>query len=376
MIRLACVFLLAASTAFAQAQVEPGRSYVRDGWWRLEVALGLTDYVPYRVYTLDEPMRLVLEFEGLSWEEVQPETLLEPGRATALRFGALQDDWSRLVIDLAGPLKVATAAMAKGEAGITLRLDLRRTSQAAFAAASDVAPAEKIPAEVGPPDERVFTVLVDPGHGGIDPGADRGGLKESDLMLALGQEVVAALADLPEVSPILSRDRDVFVSLDGRIRMARQIGADLLISLHADALEADEAQGASVYTLSQGDAASARMVERHERTELLAGVDLTGQGDRVATTLMSLARQKSGPEGDAFAALLVEQMKNRGVDLNSRPLRSGRLAVLSAADFPSVLIEAGFLSNAEDRSRLADPSGRAPLVKAIADAVRIWALEN
>ena len=111
------------------------------------------------------------------------------------------------------------------------------------------------------------------------------------------------------------------------------------------------------------------MVERHERGDLLAGVDLQDQGDRVAAALMDMARADTGPLGLRFADLLVGAMRDEGVYLNSRPRREGRFAVLSAADFPSVLVEAGFLSNAQDRAILASPEGRGRIAQAIATAV-------
>jgi N-acetylmuramoyl-L-alanine amidase len=194
-------------------------------------------------------------------------------------------------------------------------------------------------------------------------------------MLELGREVADALREVSGVTPVLTRDGDHFVPLNARISHARAAGADLFISLHADALEEDAAQGASVYTLSGdgGDTASRRMVERHERGDLLSGVDLTGQGDRVASVLMDLARQETGPAARRFADLLVQQMQDRGVRLNARARREGQFIVLSAADIPAVLIEAGFLSNAGDRARLTDPAGRAAFVDAIAAAVQDWA---
>ena len=126
-----------------------------------------------------------------------------------------------------------------------------------------------------------------------------------------------------------------------------------------------------VYTLAAGaqDRAAAQLVERHARGDLLAGVDLQAQGDRVANALMDLARAETGPAGQRFADNLVAAMRAENVPLNSRPRREGLFAVLSAADFPSVLIEAGFLSNARDRAALESAAGRARIVQAIAVAV-------
>lgn len=380
MIRFLLALFVWISPAMAEIHVDPDRSAVRDGWWRLQVELGLSDVTPYRLFTLDEPRRLVIDFDQVVWDGIAEDVLLEPGRATGLRFGPLRDGWSRLVIDLASPLAVTEAGMRKTDGGALLSLTLKKTSPDAFAASAG-APELSLDEPVIAPQEQAdddFIVVIDPGHGGIDPGADRDGVQEAPLMLALGQEVAALLREMPGMVPVLTREADQFVPLNARISMARAAGADLFISLHADALEEDAAEGASVYTLSPdgGGTAARRMVERHERGDLLSGVDLTGQGDRVATVLMDLARQETGPQGRRFADVLVQQMRQRGVRLNARPRRDGQFIVLSAADFPSVLIEAGFLSNASDRARLTDPAARAAFAAAIAAAVQVWAAEQ
>ncbi len=380
MIRLACLLFCMASGAYAQVAVDPDRSAVRDGWWTLRVELRLSEITPYRVFTLDDPRRLVLDFQGVDWTGVEPEVLLSGDRAAAVRFGPFRPGWSRMVVDLAEPLNVVEAGMRETEGGADLTVVLERATAEAFADAAGAPPDPgwdnlaavdpTLPAIV--PDEDAFVVVLDPGHGGIDPGAEREGVNEADLMLVFAQEIAAELDAVPGVTVVLTRDADVFVPLFTRMSIARAVRADLFISLHADALEEDEARGASVYTLSQmgEDRAARQMVERHERGDLLAGVDLGAQTDRVATVLMDLARAKTGPVGERFADALAAAMRAEGVNLNSRPRRQGGFAVLSAADFPSVLLEAGFLSNARDRAVLATAAGRAPIVRAIAAAVK------
>jgi len=351
---------------------------VRDGWWRLQIELGLSEITPYRIFTLDAPRRLVVDFQDVDWQGVAASDLLKPGRALDVRFGNLRPGWSRMVVDLAEPMAVSSAGMVTVPQGADLSIVLRRVSAARYAAAAGAPPGDPedyTPAPRPAPIDDRFVVMIDPGHGGIDPGAGRDGVAEAALMLALAQEVAEALVGDENLNLLLTRDSDAFVPLDGRISLARAAGADLLVSLHADALAQDDAQGASVYTLAVGggDAASARMVTHHDRADILAGVDLTGQGDRVANVLMEMARRDTGRDAKRFADVLVRQMRARGVDLNTRPRREAQLAVLAAADFPSVLLEAGFLSNDRDRDRLSNAAGRAPLVQAIVAAVRAWA---
>jgi N-acetylmuramoyl-L-alanine amidase len=228
-----------------------------------------------------------------------------------------------------------------------------------------------------PRDDGRFVVAIDPGHGGIDPGAERAGVTEADLMLALGLELAAALEGAG-MEAVLTRGEDVFVPLQERMTRARAGGADVLLSLHADALEEDAARGASVYTLTQEavDTASGRMVERHEGGDLIAGLDLRGEGDEVATALMDLAREGTVPRSERLAGALAREIAEAGAAVNGRPLRQANLAVLAAADFPSVLLESGFLSDAADRQRLASPEGRAALVRGIVAALEAWAGEE
>ncbi|MFO8124872.1 N-acetylmuramoyl-L-alanine amidase [Yoonia sp.] len=383
MIRWLVAFLFAANLATAQVSVDPVRTSVSDGWWTLEIAVGLDRITPYRVFTLDAPRRLVVDIEGASFAALDAETVRSGDRAEAVRFGPLRPGWSRMVVDLAEPLVIAQAGMTTIENAVDLTIIMERTSPEAFAASAGAPPDPgwdvvagfdpKIAQDLAASED--FVVVIDPGHGGIDPGASQGGIKEADLMLLMATELAVMLNAQEGLQAVLTRDADVFVPLSARMTLARQVGADLFISLHADALEEDAARGASVYTLSAdgGTEAARRNVERHERGDLLAGVDLDTAGDRVATALMDLARARTGPEARRIADALAASMQAQGVLLNGTPRREGQFAVLTAADFPSVLIEAGFLSNAEDRAVLATAEGRARILRAIRDTVILLA---
>lgn len=383
MIRWIAAFLMLASQAFAQVTVDPDRTAVQDGWWTLEVDLGLSAITPYRAFTLDHPRRLVVDFENVTFDMIDPAAILSGDRALAVRFGALRPGWSRMVVDLAEPLVIAQAGLTTTQEGAALKIILERATPDIFAARAGAPPdpgwdaATTFDSVVADQIARSgdFVVVLDPGHGGIDPGANQGGIKESDLMLILAEEAAVKINAIDGLQAVLTRTGDNFLPLSARLTIARQVGADLFISLHADALEEDEAQGASVYTLSAdgGAAASQRIVERHERGDLLAGVDLGASEDRVATALMDLARAQTGPAGRRFADALVASMGREGVRLNSRPRREGQFAVLTAADFPSVLVEVGFLSNPQDRAELATAEGRARVGRAIRDTVMLMA---
>lgn len=371
------------------ARIDPAGSLIADAGDGIGVTLYLSQPVPWRIFTLDAPPRLVIDFREVDWRGATAEAMLDTDAATGLRFGQLRPGWSRMVLDLAGPLALAEAelAVAQTDGTAVLRVRLDPATPEAFAAASGAPPdpgwdalmaldvtAPPPAAEGGGP----LVVVIDPGHGGIDPGAERDGLVEAQLMLQLGLELAESIARTGTMTPVLTRNADIFVPLSQRMTIARAAGADVLISLHADALEADAASGASVYTLTDEalDQASERMAERHERGDLLAGIDLTGQDDTVATVLMDLARLETAPQSDRLADAIVAALAEAGARINSRPRRDGPLAVLNAADFPSVLVEAGFLSDAADRAALSTPEGRAPIIAGIVAALRSWSADE
>lgn len=388
-----CAFLVMVSPTIAQefsalARLDVSQSGAEDRFRRTEVALLLSQPVPYRVFTLDDPMRVVLDFREVDFRGVDAASFTRSDRISGARFGPLREGWSRMILDLETPAAVDQAGMRVDEVSGTARIDLvlRSTSAADFeatvgvpndpdwaflVAADPVAPAA--PREDGP-----IVIVIDPGHGGIDPGAEYEGVQESEVMLALALELALALGRIEGVQPAVTRSDNTFVPLQERLTLARGAGADLFISLHADALEGVQATGASVYTLTKeaSEEASQRMAERHESGDLLAGIDLSGQGDEVATVLQDLVRVETAAAGDRFADQLVQAMRDTGAVLNSRPRRQAELAVLNAADFPSILLEVGFLSNPDDRARLTTAQGRAPIVAAVTLAVGRWAIEE
>ena len=165
---------------------------------------------------------------------------------------------------------------------------------------------------------------------------------------------------------------------EARVALAHQAGADLFVSLHADAIEEGIAHGATVYTLSDdaSDAASAALAERHDRDDILAGLDLSGADDRVADVLLDLARLDNSPRSTALATHLVDRIRNAVGTVHKRPLRHAGFSVLKAADIPSVLVEVGFLSTAKDLDNLQDEFWRASMAAGIRDGIAAWALED
>lgn len=345
----------------------------------ITLTLALSQVVPWRIFTLDEPRRLVLEFSEIDWRGADIAGLWPEGEIAVVNARA---GWSRMTVQLPAPMILRAAQMSEDarDHGATLVATLVPVDAATFAAQaavpSDAVPAARLPTVAAPPalGDKLPVIAIDPGHGGIDPGAERAGLSEADLMLVLARELAESIDRTGRARAILTRDGDNFVPLQTRMTLARQAGAVVLVSLHADALEEDAARGASIYTLTGAaqSEASARLAERHGRDDLLGGLDLQGTDDTIATALMDLARIETAPQSERLAEALVAGLRESGARLNAHPRRSAQLAVLEAADFASALIETGFLSDDRDRAALSSPEGRAALVDGITAALMTW----
>lgn len=381
----------ASETLGASARLDPADGLrLHSDHAQITLELPLSQAVPWRVRTLPAPPRLVIDLNAVDWTGVVPGNLIaQAGPAVRdLRLGRLGSGWSRMVLDMTGPYRVQQAELRghqpSGSAVLTLRLE--RVDDAGFAAHAQDAEqyaaahgaalldaATPVPARAAP--ARRLVVMLDPGHGGLDPGAERDGLRESDLMLGFARELRDALRRSDGFEVAMTRDADIFVSLDGRIRAARAAGADVLLSLHADALPDGIAAGATLYTLSDeaSDASAQILAERHDRADLLAGVDLARAEDAIADVLMSMTRAETTPRTKALSAALVAQMRAANLRLHRRPVQSGAFSVLRAPDIPSVLIELGFMSNPRDLRNLQDPDWRARMVNALVLGLQDWA---
>jgi N-acetylmuramoyl-L-alanine amidase len=380
--------MVAAQEFSALARLDVAASGIDDLGRGVELRLSLTQGVPWRVLTLEAPERLVLDFREVDWQGAEGTLAVATDRVRGLRMGQIRPGWSRMVVDLAGPHVFEGAGLeVDGQSGAALlRVRLGAEDAARFSATAGVpegpgweaaTPSAAVLAPLRDPDAPL-RVMIDPGHGGIDPGAEVDGLQEKHLMLMLARELREALLRAGGFEVWLTREGDEFVSLEGRVALAHRVGADVFLSLHADALSDARARGASVYTLadSASDAASAALAERHDRADILAGVDLSGTDDVVAGVRMDLARQETQPRAEALAGTLIETFRAGAIPLLSRPVRHAGFSVLKAPDIPSVLIETGFLSNERDRRHLSDPAWRADLVAALRAALESWARED
>ena len=378
-----CAVPAQAEELSALAHLDAGASHVQAVSGGVDLLLTLSQPVPWRVRVLDQPARLVMDFREVDWQGVGAMPLTK-GAVTALRAGVFRPGWSRLVLDLSGPMVVMQADM-QTASGAQVHVVLRRASQAEFAvkAAEPEPLGWALPSAVAlkpvpPRGQGPLVVVLDPGHGGIDPGAERDGTSEAKLMMVFARELKEVLLRDGGFKVVLTREEDVFVPLETRISIAHQAGAQVFIALHAEALSEGEAVGATVYTLSQdaSDEASATLAERHNRDDLLAGIDLTQQDDLVATVLMDMARTETEPRTTRLAAALVTAIKVDKIKMHRHPHQEGSFSVLKSPDIPSLLLELGFLSSASDMARLSDADWRLKMAQAIRDGLKAWAADD
>lgn len=217
-------------------------------------------------------------------------------------------------------------------------------------------------------------VVLDPGHGGRDPGAPGlDGVTEKALTLAAARAIREALLASGRVRVAMTREDDSFVPLQQRTDMARQLGAALFLSLHCDGSADPLASGGTLYTLSEvaSDKEAARMAARENRADLLAGVDLGGERADVASLLIDLTQRRTMAVSARYADLLAREVAP-AMHLHARPRRMAALMVLKAPDMPSVLFELGYVSNAEDAKALGSPEARARLAAAVRRATEIF----
>ena len=232
-----------------------------------------------------------------------------------------------------------------------------------------------IPKIQGPSDPSRPLIVIDPGHGGHDPGArnSKSGAVEKDVTLAVAAALRDELLKGGRVRVAMTREDDSFLALEERFGLARDMGAALFISIHADASEETGAHGATVYTLSDvaSDAEAERLAARENRANILGGVDLSNKSTAVSSILIDLMQRETMTASAKFAELLHRETAP-AVAFRTPWHRRAALVVLRAPDTPSILFETGYISNDEEAERLRSVEGRRKLAQAAARAVSIY----
>ena len=329
------------------------------------------------------PDRIVIDLPATAFAFAEAD-LKATGLFSDIRYGSMDAASARLVLTAARPARLAAAEVQANEDGNGYRLVLDAelvpeqdfaalvSGQAWTPAQSDAATTATVPIAATAADE--FVIAIDAGHGGIDAGATGASTKtsEKDITLAFAKILSEKLKDLPGIRAVMTRDTDKFLSLSERVLIARQKGADLLISLHADTLRQADIRGATVYTISDkaSDHMAAQLAERENFSDTVGGVALPTETEpEVGDILLDLTRRETVSFSEHFASSLVRDLRREDIRLINRPKRSAGFKVLTAPDVPSVLVELGFLSNREDEKLLTDAAWRKDTAAAIARAV-------
>ncbi len=343
--------------------------------------MDLSRKIDLHVFTLADPYRVVVDVPQITFRLPSKAGEIGRGLIKAFRFGLVMPGGSRIVIDLGKPARVEKAFMVDPVEGAPARLvlELAATDREGFlrkvafdqrfARAQAPLPREQ---QSSSGDVRPLIVL-DPGHGGIDTGTKGpNGQMEKDIVLDFAKRLREKVESLGKYRVLLTRSDDTFVPLAERVRFAREAGAALLISIHADSLPRREgdAQGATVYTLSETatDPAAARLAEQENRADVIAGVDLKDQPEDVAGILIDLAQRETKTFSVQFAHKLVATIK-RTTRLHKEALKSAGFRVLRAPDVPSVLVELGYVSNKDDLQSLLSDNWRDRTADSMSSAI-------
>ncbi len=324
--------------------------------------------IDLHVFTLADPYRVVVDIPQVRFQLPPKTGEIGRGLIKTFRYGLVMAGGSRVVLDVTKPVRVDKAFVVDAADGAPARLVLELAATDRDSYLRKISLDEKLVRTDNPPanapsgapqanstDPRPLVVL-DPGHGGIDTGTKApSGEAEKDIVLDVAQRLRDRIEKTGKYRVLMTRSDDTFIPLGDRVRIARNAGAALFVSIHADSLPRKEgdAQGATVYTLSETatDPETARLAEEENRADVIAGVDLKSEPDDVAGILIDLAQRETKTFSVQFAHKLVSEMKDT-TRLHKAPLKSAGFRVLRAPDVPSVLVELGYVSNKQDLQSL------------------------
>ncbi len=336
---------------------------------------------------LSNPARLLVDLEGVEFNSVLAKL---PGRISAadpyikqIRAGRNRPGVVRLVVDLKGKVKPQVFTLKPvGEYGYRLVLDLYPADPIdplmALLQKQPKLPQQQ-PGENPGEIARMVTIMLDPGHGGEDPGATgQAGTHEKNVVLSIARRLRKRIEAEPNMRTVMTRDGDYFIPLGQRVEKARRVQADLFVSVHADAFTNRTAHGSSVFVLSEHGASSAAarwLARRENASDLIGGVDLKVKDPYLARTLLDPSQTATSNDSMKLGRDVLGQLG----DVN--PLHQGRVeeaafAVLKAPDIPSILVETDFISNPEEERRLNDDAYQDVIADAIFKGVKNYFAKN
>ncbi len=379
--------LVLSSGARAAAPLELTSYKMAGDAMKMRIVMNFDREPDVKWFLLRGPNRLVVDLPATRFA-VDAKDLKARGLVRAVRYGDVGEGVSRMIVTGKGPFAVDRVDVLKNDdgQGYRIAIDMSASSPREFEAAlaiqaqttgatvstdkgDRVATVPKVAA--AKPDHR-FTIVLDPGHGGIDGGAEGlNGTVEKNVTLAFARGLVERLNREPGIKAVLTREDDRFLSLSERVQIAREKRANLFVSLHADTLQQNSIRGATVYTISDNasDGLAAALAKRENLSDEIAGIKLGDEPAEVADILLDLTRRETQAFSIAMARSVVGAFEGQ-IGLINNPHRYAGFRVLQAPDVPSILLELGFLSNPEDEKLLLDEAWRAKVADLLAVAVR------
>ncbi len=366
---LAVVFFSASASFCQAADLQNVRLGTRSDT-TVRLVLDLSDKPDYSVFTLKEPHRVVVDVKGTS-VKIGTKTLKTSGNfISAVRIGKIGKNDARVVAQTSSEAKIQKSFFLPPQGGFNWRLvvDIEKTSikdKLGISKNNSVAKKEPVKTPVKP------LIVIDPGHGGKDPGAiSISGFYEKNLTLRMAKEVKKKLLATGRYRVKLTRDDDRALALRQRVQIARDAKADIFISIHADSAKNKNAKGLSVYTLSEkaSDKEAAALAEAENKADAFINMDFSDKTPEVANILMDLARRDTMNTSKVLAEAVVKEF-SKTVRVLPDTHRFAGFAVLKAQDIPSILIELGYLSNKEEETLLRQPQYRTKMAIALTRAV-------
>ncbi len=371
------------------AKVRHVRATAIEGKTRFEMSLSAG--VRAEIFTLANPYRVIIDLPDVAFRLPDGTGQAAAGVISAFRYGLFAENKGRVVLDATGPVRIDRARMiSSGEDGtVTLEMELVGISSIEFGAGTGSASTAAAPPQSRPAvfDDQLRAsadagkkprIMIDPGHGGIDPGAvGVDNILEKKIVMDVARRLQRRLKATGRYRVAMTRTRDVFVSLDQRVDMSREAGADLFISIHADSLAsktyAPVVRGATVYTLSEraSDEQARLMAEKENAADQVAGIEsgaFDEGNEQVRKILIDLMKRETSNFSTDFSNLLVTRLKS-AVSLSREPQRSAAFRVLKQAHAPSVLVELGYISNEADAKQMRQTEWQSKVANAIVTAI-------
>jgi N-acetylmuramoyl-L-alanine amidase len=341
------------------------------------IDLAISQPAGFSVAASASPDRVLVDFGPVKFSLSADRRTKVEGLVTAWRSAPIDADHGRLMIETSGPVAIASSRFVPGLGkGLDhIRIELAKAAAKDNAAkAGDPLVTGSLTAVSAQADLK--TIVIDPGHGGLDPGASTpDGVAEKDIVLAFAKSFRTALEKTGRYKVILTRKTDVFLPLEQRVKIARDAKADLFLAIHADTLtgpllQRTQVRGMTLYTVSDkaSDAQAEALAQKENRADIIAGVDLGGKTAEISNVLINLAQRESRAEALKFAGRAIAEARSE-TSITGQPLRSADFVVLKAPDVASVLIELGYLSNAADEAQLTSEEWRGKMSAAFTRAV-------